>query len=174
MGYSIRAFEEGDAEALAELGRAAIGAIGPDAYSEEQIEAWLSNFAGPDVYQAQADAGTQIFIAIDDEHERPVAYAMLELTGHLDHLYCHPDHTEEGIASSLLETAALFAKYHGITHLFTEASEIARPAFEKAGYTAMKKRTFEIDGVEITNWAMVRQIEPAKPAKPKAGRLSNA
>lgn len=164
MGYSIRSFEEGDAEALAELGRAAIGAIGPDAYSEEQVEAWLSNFAGPEVYQAQADAGTQIFIATGDD-EVPVAYAMLEQTGHLDHLYCHPDHTNEGIASSLLETAALYAKYHGITHLFTEASEIAKPAFESAGYTAMKKRTFEIEGVEITNWAMVKTIEPVKRAK---------
>ncbi|MBL4857699.1 MAG: GNAT family N-acetyltransferase [Erythrobacter sp.] len=164
MGYSIRSFEEGDAEALAELGRAAIGAIGPDAYSEEQVEAWLSNFAGPEVYQAQADAGTQIFIATDDD-QLPVAYAMLEQTGHLDHLYCHPDHTNEGIASSLLETAALYAKYHGITHLFTEASEIAKPAFESAGYTAMKKRTFEIEGVEITNWAMVKTIEPVKRAK---------
>lgn len=164
MGYSIRSFEESDAEALAELGRAAIGAIGPDAYSEEQVEAWLSNFAGPEVYQAQADAGTQIFIATDDD-EVPVAYAMLEQTGHLDHLYCHPDHTNEGIASSLLETAALYAKYHGITHLFTEASEIAKPAFESAGYTAMKKRTFEIEGVEITNWAMVKTIEPVKRAK---------
>ncbi|MBX7493005.1 GNAT family N-acetyltransferase [Qipengyuania sp. 1NDW9] len=164
MGYSIRSFEDGDAEALAELGRAAIGAIGPDAYSEEQVDAWLSNFAGPEVYQAQADAGTQIFIATNDDDE-PVAYAMLEETGHLDHLYCHPDHTHEGLASSLLETAALYAKYHGITHLFTEASEIAKPAFESAGYTAMKKRTFEIDGVTITNWAMVRTIETATGAK---------
>ena len=39
MAYSIRSFEEGDAEALALLGRAAIGAIGPDAYSEEQVDA---------------------------------------------------------------------------------------------------------------------------------------
>ena len=167
MGYSIRSFEDGDAEALAELGRAAIGAIGPEAYSEEQVEAWLSNFAGPEVYQAQADAGTQIFLAVDDD-DNPVAYAMLELTGHLDHLYCHPDPTREGIASSLLETAALFAKYHAITHLFTEASEIAKPAFESAGYTAVRKRTFEIDGVEITNWAMVREIEPPAPQKKRA------
>lgn len=161
MGYSIRSFEDGDAEVLAELGRAAIGAIGPDAYSEEQVEAWLANFAGPEVYQAQADSGTQIFIATDEDDE-PVAYAMLEQTGHLDHLYCHPDHTKEGLATSLLETAALYAKYHGITHLFTEASHIAKPAFESAGYKAMKKRTFEIDGVEITNWAMVKSIEPAR------------
>ena len=174
MAYSIRSFEEGDAEALALLGRAAIGAIGTEAYTEEQIHAWLSNLAGPEVYQAQADAGTQIFIATDEEDE-PVAYAMLEPNGHLDHLYCHPDHTDEGIASSLLETAALYAKYHGITHLFTEASEVAKPAFESAGYTAMKKRTFEIEGVEITNWAMVREIEPAaKESAPKNGRLSNA
>ena len=59
-------------------------------------------------------------------------------------------------------------KSNGITHLFTEASEIAKPAFESAGYTAMKKRTFEIDGVEITNWAMVREIEPAAPKKKRA------
>ena len=172
MGYSIRSFEEGDAAALEELGRAAIGAIGPEAYSEEQVEAWLAHYPGADYYEGHAEAGSLFFIAADED-DNPVAYALLEPNGHLDHLYCHPDHTKEGIASNLLETAALYAKYHGITHLFTEASEIAKSAFESAGYTAMKKRTFEIEGVEITNWAMVREIELAKPAPKKTGRLSN-
>ena len=159
MSYSIRSFEDGDAAALETLGRAAIGAIGPDAYSEEQVDAWLSHYPGQDYYKGHAQAGSIFFIAADDG-DMPVAYALLEPTGHLDHLYCHPDHTREGLASTLLETAAAYAKYHGITHLFTEASEIARSAFEGAGYTAVKKRSFEIDGVEITNWAMVREISP--------------
>ncbi|MBX7457270.1 GNAT family N-acetyltransferase [Qipengyuania sp. 1NDH17] len=173
MGYSIRSFEEGDAEALEALGRAAIGEIGPEAYSEEQVEAWLEHYPGADYYDEHAQAGSLFFIAADDD-DTPVAYALLEPTGHLDHLYCHPDHTKEGLAATLLETAAAYAKYHGITHLFTEASEIAKPAFESAGYTAMKKRTFEIEGVEITNWAMVREIEVAKAAPKKTGRLFGA
>ena len=159
MRYSIRSFEPGDAEALERLGRAAIAAIGPEAYSEEQVDAWLSHYPGADYYDDQAKAGSIYFIAADEDDE-PVAYALLEPTGHLDHLYCHPDHANEGLGKSLLETAALYAKYNAISHLFTEASEVAKTAFEAAGYTAVKKRTFEIEGVAITNWAMVREIAP--------------
>ena len=165
MGYSIRSFEDGDAQALERLGRAAIAEIGPEAYSEEQIDAWLSHYPGADYYDSHAREGSVFFIAADEDDD-PVAYALLEPTGHLDHLYCHPDHTREGLAKSLLDTAALYARYNAITHLFTEASEVAKPAFESAGYTAVKKRTFQIEGVQITNWAMVREITPAH------GRLS--
>ena len=93
-----------------------------------------------------------------DEDNRPVAYALLERDGHLDHLYCHPDHTRRGLADLLLAEAEVMAREWGVKRLFTEASDLARPAFERVGYKVTHKREFAIDGVPIHNWAMEKPL----------------
>lgn len=69
-------------------------------------------------------------------------------------LYCHPDHTRRGLADELLGHAEAYARSLGLSRLFTEASELARPAFERAGYKRQHRRDFEIEGVPIHNYAM--------------------
>ena len=93
-----------------------------------------------------------------DRLDRPVGYLLLQTDGHLDHLYLHPDHTRRGLAERLLDTAETFARDGGIKRLFSEASELARPAFERAGYTMTHRRDFSIDGVSIHNWAMEKPL----------------
>ena len=158
MAYSIRPYQDSDAEALASVCRAAIKGIGPEAYSDEQVDVWLSRHPGAELYRERVSNGATIFVAADED-DAPVAYALLEPDGHLDHLYNDPAHTRKGLALNLLATASLFAKHHGITRLYTEASDLARPSFEEAGYVATEKREFEIDGVPIHNWAMEKAID---------------
>lgn len=98
-----------------------------------------------------------IFVACDTGDE-PRAYALLEPDGHLDMLYCHPDHTRKGLANELLAHAEMVAHSEGMKRLFTEASELARPAFERAGYAVMHRRDFEVDGVPIHNYAMEKML----------------
>lgn len=97
-----------------------------------------------------------------DENDRAVAYALLEPDGHLDHLYCHPDHTRRGLADRLLTAAHDLAREIGVTKLYTEASELARPAFERAGYRVIQRREFEIPhegrGIPIHNFAMEKVL----------------
>ena len=83
---------------------------------------------------------------------------LLQTDGHLDHLYLHPDHTRRGLAERLLDTAETFARDGGIKRLFSEASGLARPAFERAGYTMTHRRDFSVDGVSIHNWAMEKPL----------------
>ncbi|MBB3032974.1 hypothetical protein [Alteriqipengyuania lutimaris] len=56
----------------------------------------------------------------------------------------------------------------GATRLYTEASELARPAFERAGYHGAferagyhvsHRRDFEVDGVAIHNFAMEKVLK---------------
>jgi putative acetyltransferase len=105
--------------------------------------------------------GHWIFVAAD-EQDMAVAYALLEPDGHLDHLYCHPDHTRRGLANLLLEAAEDQARDWGCAKLYTEASELARPAFERAGYSVTHKRDFTIahEGreVPIHNYAMEKSL----------------
>ena len=105
--------------------------------------------------------GDVIFVAVDAS-SKPVAYALIEPDGHLDHLYNHPDHTRLGLATQLLTRAETYARAHGVERLYTEASDLARPAFERVGYLAMKKREFTIAHenreVPIHNWAMEKLL----------------
>ena len=117
----------------------------------------MARFPGAQLYRDCVAEGAAIFIAAGED-DQPVAYALLEADGHLDHLYNHPDHSRRGIALNLLTTAVLYARHHGMARLYTEASELARPSFEEAGFIATERREFEIDGVPIHNWAMERPI----------------
>ena len=101
--------------------------------------------------------GDAVFVAVD-QRDHPVGYALVQTDGHLDHLYLHPRHTRRGLAERLLEAAETFALGHGAARMFTEASDLARPAFERAGYRTTHRRDFSIDGVLIHNWAMEKPL----------------
>ena len=124
---------------MSEILHRAIAEIGPRAYSPKQIAAWRSRHSGAEGYRERVGAGDAIMVAVD-RLDRPVGYLLLQTDGHLDHLYLHPDHTRRGLAERLLDTAETFARDGGIKRLFSEASGLARPAFERAGYTPRPPR----------------------------------
>ena len=97
----------------------------------------------------------------------PVAYTLLEVDaegdGHLDMLYCHPEHTRRGLADALLNEAEQAAREQALPRLYTEASELARASFERAGYQVTHRRDFEIEhegtSVPIHNYAMEKSLD---------------
>ena len=157
MVYRIRPFRREDAEALAQLAVRAIRTIGPRAYSPEQVAAWSARHGQAASYVKRSDEGHLILVCVDDT-DSPCAYALLEGDGHLDHLYCDPDHTRQGVAENLLAEAETAARASGATRLYTEASELACAAFERAGYRVSQRRDFEVDGVPIHNYAMEKAL----------------
>ncbi len=162
MVYAIRPYRDDDAECLHALALAAIRVVGAHGYDAEQIEAWAGRHSGPAMYRERAALGHTIFVATDGE-DRPVAYAVLEPDGHLDRLYNHPGHTRQGLATRLLIEAETHARAHKIARLYTEASELARPAFERAGYSVLHRRDFTIghggNAVPIHNYAMEKLLD---------------
>ena len=136
---------------------AAIRSVGSHGYNPAQVEAWENRHPGPERFLTRHANGAMIFVACDVQ-DAPVAYALLEPDGHLDMLYCHPDHTRKGFANELLAQAEMVAQAEGIARLYTEASELARAAFERAGYAVEHRRDFEVDGVPIHNYAMEKML----------------
>lgn len=161
MAYVIRPYRDGDAEALCEVSLSAIKVVGAHGYDPEQIEAWAARHGGPQMYRDRIASGHVIFVAVDAQ-DAPVAYALIEPDGHLDRLYNHPDHTRQGLAAQLLTKAEEHARAHGLERLYTEASELARGAFERAGYVVTHRRDFSIDlngkSVPIHNYAMEKRL----------------
>ncbi len=97
-----------------------------------------------------------------DPGGRPVAYADLERDGHIDHLYCHPDAGGHGPGTALLLTLETLARSRGLPGLYAEASETARPLFERLGFSIRHRRAFERDGVGLHNYSMSRELS-ARP-----------
>lgn len=158
MTYTLRSFEAGDASALAALTLDAIETIGVEAYTAEQVRVWANRHPSPERFTARAEAGHRILVMVDDASNAPAAYSLLEGDGHLDMLYCAPAHAGRGLAKELLVQSEKQARELGMAKIYTEASELARPAFEKAGYTLTERRDFEIDGVAIHNYAMEKPL----------------
>ena len=154
---NLRQFRESDAPDLAALTLAAIRKVGARRYSSAQIKVWAARHPGPGRFTERHTAGDLILVSTDAD-DKAVAYALLERGGHFDMLYCHPDYTRRGLAEALLDEAERHARADGVMRLFTEASELARPAFERAGYSVVNRRDFEIDGVAIHNFAMEKHL----------------
>lgn len=162
MAYAIRPYREGDEAAIARIMLRAIKQIGPRAYSPDQVAAWAARAWTADNVTQRIQDGAEIVVAADQTGEA-VAYAMLEQDGHLDHLYCDPDHTRQGLAEALLIEAETRASELGCDRLYTEASELARAAFERAGYAVTHRRDFTIPHggreVAIHNYAMEKALD---------------
>lgn len=164
--YGLRPYQSGDETWLSQITLAAIREVGARRYSPQQVEAWASRHPSPERFMVRADAGAHIVVAVSGEAE-PVAYALLELDengdGHLDMLYCHPQHTRKGLAEALLARCEDHAREGGAARLYTEASDLARAAFQRAGFTAMHRRDFTIESpdgssVPIHNYAMEKRL----------------
>lgn len=109
-----------------------------------------------------AVAKSDVILVAADADGRTVAYTVLEAGGHLDMLFCHPEHTGKGLGFALLAEAEAAARVQGVTRIFTEASELARPVFARAGYALLHRRDFTIpfkDGeVAMHNYAMEKRL----------------
>ncbi|MBV7259919.1 GNAT family N-acetyltransferase [Erythrobacter crassostreae] len=161
MAYIIRPFADRDAPALSDLTLSAIRSVGSKSYTPKQVTAWSDRHPGARRFLDRAAAGHHIIVAADSG-DNAVAYSLLESDGHLDMLYCHPDHTRRGLADELLAASEQHARANAMSQLYTEASELARPAFERAGYIVQHRRDFDIPhaggAVAIHNYAMEKPL----------------
>lgn len=162
MAPQLRPFRLDDAPALAELTLAAIVTLGIRTYSVKQTLSWAARHPGAPRFVDGLAKGDLIFVALADD-DAPAAYALMEPDGHIDMLYCHPDHAGKGLATALLTAVEDAARQAGITLLFTEASELARPVFERAGFVLLHRRDFVLstcgEDIAIHNYAMEKRLD---------------
>jgi len=157
--YTVRPFRPGDAADVSALFHAAVHRTGARHYAPEQLVAWSPRPPDPARFVVRSGDG-RLALVIVDARDRVVAYGDLERDGHLDLLYCHPDHGGRGLASRLCDALEEQARAWKVPFLFVEASEAARPVFERRGYATEERRDFRvggrIGGVAIHNYRMTR------------------
>lgn len=152
----IRSFRPEDAQSLAELFFASVRQLGVRHYSQEQVAAWAPEIPDSRSYIRRADDGRIFLVAINRQNQ-PVAYADLELNGHIDHFYRHPN-ARPGTTSILYDHLEGRARERGIGRLHVEASEAAHGFFKRAGFVQLDRREFLLRGVKIHNYAMAKLL----------------
>jgi putative acetyltransferase len=150
---TVRPLECSDIPALAQLFFDAVHRIAALDYSEEQVNAWAPQVPDVSQFASWACDGRLLLVAVDDQGE-PVAFGDLERNGHLDHLFCRPDHAGTGVAGLICDRLEEQGQSLGLTRIYVEASEPARRFFCRRGYRTIARRDFLIRGVPIHNHEM--------------------
>lgn len=152
---SVRPYHPGDAAALSALYETSVRQLGARDYPEAQIEAWASVTPSAEALDGRMRDGRMRLVAVLNE---VAGFIDVEPDGHIDLLYVAPAAAGVGVARTLLETAEALAPLSGASRLYAEASETARPVFERLGFSVVARRDFELAGVPIHNWAVEKTL----------------
>jgi len=151
----IRPYRAGDEHGIARVFFDSVRQVGVRHYSAAQVEAWAPSPPAVDVVLARVADGRLTLVAVDASGA-VVGYGDLEPDGHIDHLYCAPEAVGIGLGGLLVAALLDAAEQQGITDLFVEASDAARPVFERHGFVVTARNGLERHGVALHNWSMTR------------------
>jgi len=153
----VRPFRTDDAPALSQIFYRAVHDIAGLHYTPDQIAAWAPQPPKAERFVARGTDGRILLVAVDDS-DVPLAYGDCETDGHIDHLFCRPDHAGTGLAAALYSALEAAAKERGIRALYVEASEPARRFFARQGFTTDARNDFVLNGVDMHNFRMTKQL----------------
>ncbi|MBC9936025.1 MULTISPECIES: GNAT family N-acetyltransferase [unclassified Leucobacter] len=163
MTVLIRPYAATDAAETLEVFERSVRGLAGDAYTDEQVEAWVGSRTVA-VWVA-ARAGQRIVVASAGEGGPLVGLVALELPDPaaggdalLDLMFVVPEASRQGVASALLEWAIEEARAIGAPRMSTFASRTALPFFEARGFVVDGERTVWRGGVELQNYAMSRSL----------------
>jgi putative acetyltransferase len=142
-------------EEVIELFQGTVHEVGKQYYNPEQLEAWSPT---PPDYNAWHHYLDAIKPDLAVEKDKLLGFIGFEINGHVDRLYVHKDHQRQGVATILYQHIEELALQESIEKLFTEASYLARPFFEKMGFVTLKKNGVCRDGILLNNFSMEKVL----------------
>ncbi|MCP5450893.1 MAG: GNAT family N-acetyltransferase [Gammaproteobacteria bacterium] len=153
----LRPYTSSDLESVAHLFTASIHGLAIGHYDATQRATWA--LQPPDLSEWNERLnGLHTVVAENDDNELAgfLSYAM---NGYIGLLYVSPRYPRRGVASLLyreIESALLLA---GIEALFTEASLVARPFFQRQGFLIVEEQIVSRRGIAFRRYAMRKSIK---------------
>jgi putative acetyltransferase len=153
--FALRPFLPADVPLLAEIFRASIEQLTADDYSEAQQEAWASAADDEAQFGARLANALTLLATLDGS---PVGFASLANGDQIDMLYVHPVVAGRGVGTLLCDALEKLAQARGVKRLTTDASDTARPFFERRAYTAEQRNTVMLGGEWIANTTLRKDL----------------
>lgn len=123
-------------------------------YTFNQRRAWAGDAIEAARWQEAAEM-TGFVAQIDDE---PVGFMTIDDAGHIEFAFVLPSVAGTGIGRKLYEAVEAKARAAGATTLTVEASEVAKPFFERQGWTALFRQSVVRRNVTLTNHKMEKAL----------------
>ncbi len=163
MSVALRPYLPADAKRCAEIFRSSIEELAADDYDEAQREAWASRADDEAAFGARLKGALTLLATIDGA---VAGFASLKGGEEIDMLFIDPEFARRGAGSALIEALAKLAQARGAERLTVEASDVAKPLFDKLGFVAQKRNLVSIADQWLANTTMTRSFQPAT-ARPK-------
>jgi putative acetyltransferase len=152
---SLRPCVRSDARRCADIFRSSIEELAADDYDAEQREAWASAADDEDAFAARL-AGALTLVAVIDG--AAAGFASLKGADVIDMLYVDPGFAGLGAGSALVDALTKLAAARGAKRLTVEASEVAKPLFEKQGFAAQRRNLVRVGDEWLANTTMTKSL----------------
>ncbi len=161
---ALRPYVEADAKRCAEIFRLSIEELAAEDYDADQREAWASKADDETAFGARLAGALTLFAVIDGE---VAGFASLKDGEEIDMLFVDPEFARQGVGRVLVDALTRLAQARGAKRLTTEASEVAKPLFERQGFTAQKRNLVRVGDQWLANTTMTKTLgaEPAPPTR---------
>jgi putative acetyltransferase len=147
----VRRFRDSDTAATARVFFESVHHATRAYYDAAQRQAWAPRV--PDTEKWRARIAPQIaFVAERDG--AVIGFMTLRTDGHLDLAFVAPGAMGQGVAKALYDAILAEASTANMARLTTDASLMARPFFERQGWTVLGEEAVERDGVTLTRFRM--------------------
>jgi putative acetyltransferase len=165
MDVRVREAVPEDAPRILDVHLDAIEALGPAAYSDEQVAAWAHD-RDPAEYPIETDETYALVAEAESEvvgfgWMKPDAddYFETAVDGEITAVYVHPSVARQGVGTRLYAELEAEARQRGVESLGLWASRNALSFYETQGYQRVTGHTIEFsDGVEGTVVEMRKRL----------------
>lgn len=155
--FGLRPMLPTDVDVLAEVYRASIGGLTDEDYSVEQQEAWIANADDAEAFGKRLTGQLTLVATLG---QGPIAFASLAGDRKIDMLFVHPAVARQGAATKLIDALETLAAGRGTVRLTTDASDTARPFFDRRGYVADQRNTVMLGDEWLSNTTMHKDLKP--------------
>jgi putative acetyltransferase len=152
---SLRPYLPADARRCAEIFRSSINELAADDYDEEQREAWASRAEDEQAFGARLAEALTLLAMIDGAI---AGFASLKGADQVDMLFVDPKFARQGAGATLVEALTKLAQARGAMRLTVDASDTARPLFERQGFTAQKRNLVRVGDQWLANTTMTKTL----------------
>ncbi|MGR3479719.1 GNAT family N-acetyltransferase [Salipiger marinus] len=125
------------------------------AYTLQERRAWAGDSIDLPRWQTRLASLTG-FVA--EENAEPVGFMAIDLTGYVDLAFVLPSASGRGVGSLLLAAVEHWARGKGTARITTHASLVARPFFERKGWSVAEEEQVQREGVTLRRFRMFKPL----------------
>ena len=152
---ALRPYLPADAKRCAEIFRLSIEELAADDYDEQQREAWASRADDEQAFGAKLASELTLLAMIGGV---VAGFASLKRAEEIDMLFIDPEFARQGVGRTLADALTKLAEARGAKRLTAEVSDVAKPLFERLGFTAQQRNLVRIGDQWLANTTMMKTL----------------